>query len=63
MVNVKILICEENIWTVKKKEMQPLLFFFFFDEIKCFVSANKTCYSIFISILSFVKMFILLDLN
>ena len=29
MVNVKILICEENIWTVKKKEMQPLLFFFF----------------------------------
>ena len=23
-----ILICEENIWTVKKKEMQPLVFFF-----------------------------------
>ena len=35
-----ILICEENIWTVKKKEMQPLVFFFlmrsnvFFQQIK-----------------------------
>ena len=31
-----ILICEENIWTVKKKEMQPLVFFFFCDQMFCF---------------------------
>ena len=47
----------------EKKRNAAVTIFFFFDEIKCFVSANKTCYSIFISILSFVKMFILLDLN
>ena len=43
----------------KKKEMQPLLFFF--DKIKWFVSANKMSYTILISILSFVQIFILLD--
>ena len=58
--NLILIICKENIWAVKKKEMQPLLFFF--DEIKCFVSANKMCYSMLISILSFVKIFILFKL-
>ena len=58
--NLILIICKENIWAVKKKEMQPLLFFF--DEIKCFVSANKMCYSMLIFILSFVKIFTLFKL-